>query len=179
MCRLRCVCSRKADNSFLVLHHNVPCLGGLSHHVEYHVVAGNLKVHINLHAALMGVGRHGVPYASLLQHGHAHGQLAGLKYIRVDKLVDNALIGCLRCSAGPLGCLCNGDVGGGVGSMGRCAYHVELSRCRRVVAGKYTSFVPFVMYRQSLYPIWNSCPSATILPLPPILKIPISRRSRK
>ena len=102
--------------------------------MEHNVVPRNLKIHVNLHTALMGVGGHGIPYTAFLQNGHAHGQLAGLKHIRMDELVNHALIRCLRSAARPLGSLLNGDVGSGKGCVGRCAYHIELSWIGSVLA---------------------------------------------
>ena len=75
----------------------------LSHQVKDRLILGKLKVEIDLHAPLVGMGGHGVPDAARLQHGHAHGELAGGQHVGVDELVDDPPVGQSRVAAGPLG----------------------------------------------------------------------------
>ena len=86
----------RRNHRLLVPHDDVPGLLSLSHHVEHHLVLRHLEIHVDFHSALMGVGRHRVPHAARLQHGHAHGKLAGLQHVGMDELVDDALVGGLH-----------------------------------------------------------------------------------
>ena len=81
-----------ADDSIFVVHHDVAGLGRLTAHVEHDLSLGQLKVGVDLHPALVGVAGHRVPVGTRLQLGHTHAQLAGLQHIRVDELIDGALI---------------------------------------------------------------------------------------
>ena len=125
-----------ADNSLLILHYDVSCLVSFAHHVEYHIVLRNLEVHVNFHTSLMSMSRHGVPYAARIKHGHAHGKLAGLKNVRMDELIDYALIGSLHSAQRLLCCLLNRNKGCLAGLVSRCTHHVELCRVRCIVAGE-------------------------------------------
>lgn len=116
------------------MHDDVPGLLALAHHVEDHVALGDLKVSVDLHAALVGVGGHGVPDAARLQDGHAHGQLAGLQHGGVNELVDGALVAGLHGAQGPLGSVGQFDQPGLVGAVGGGGNHVELGRALAAVA---------------------------------------------
>ena len=82
----------QAEHRLLVLHHDVPRLAALAHHVKHHVVLRHFKMHIHFHPPLVGVRRHRVPRAVRLQHRHTHGKLARRQHVRVDELVDLSLV---------------------------------------------------------------------------------------
>ena len=124
----------RADDRVIVVHDNMAGLGGLTAHVENDLALGDLKVGVDLHAALVGVAGHGVPVAAGLQSGHTHGQLAGLEHAGMDELVDRALVAGLDAAQRALGGLLNGDELVLIAAMGRGRDHVELGRMLRVVA---------------------------------------------
>ena len=57
------------DNSLLVMHDDVSCLGGLTHHVEDSIVLTHIKVEVNLHTAIVGMGGHSVPVRATVKLG--------------------------------------------------------------------------------------------------------------
>ena len=67
---------------------------GLAHHVAYLLTLGQIEIVISLDTATMGVRWHGVPYATLLQLGQTHLQLAGalLEGGIYTQLVDGTLV---------------------------------------------------------------------------------------
>ena len=109
---------------------------GLAHEVEDDLVLRHFKVEVHLHAALVGVGRHGVPHAAGREDRHAHGELAGLQHVGMDELVDHALVAGLRRAAGLLGRVGDADQPVLVAAMGRGGHHVELGGLGRMVAGE-------------------------------------------
>ena len=122
------------DHGLLVGHDDVAGLQGLAVEVEHAGRLVHAEVEVDLHAALVGVGRVGVPHAARLQDGQAHHQLAAPAHRRVDVLVDRAHVAGLgaaepaRVGVGP------GDVRHRVGGVGRAAHEVELGRLGRVLA---------------------------------------------
>src|SRR5699024_6017192 len=74
------------------LHDDVSCFLGLSHHMEDHILFLQIEVEVDLHSSFMGMGWHGVPYASLFEVRHTHDQLTAFAYIRMDILVDGSLV---------------------------------------------------------------------------------------
>ena len=126
----------RADDSVIVVHHNMAGFGRLAAHVEYGLAFGNLEVGVDLHAALVGVAGHGVPVAARLQSGHAHGKLAGFQHAGVDKLVDGALVAGFQGAQRALGSVSQGDQLGFVTAMGRSTDHIELGGLGGIIAGK-------------------------------------------
>ena len=92
----------RADDRVIVVHDNMAGLGGLTGTCGKRPGLGDLKVGVDLHAALVGVAGHGVPVAARLQSGHAHGKLAGFQHAGVDKLVDGALVAGFQGASGRL-----------------------------------------------------------------------------
>ena len=125
-----------ADDSVLVVHHDVPGLGGLAAHVEDHLPLGQLEIGVDLHPALVGVAGHGVPVGAGLQLGHAHAQLAGLEHVGVDELVDGALVAGLGAAQRPVIGVRHLDQAGLVGAVGRGRHHVELGGVGGISRGK-------------------------------------------
>ena len=107
----------RADNSIIVVHHNMAGFGRLAAHVEYGLAFGNLEVGVDLHAALMGVAGHGVPVGAGLQLGNAHAQLAGLEHVGVDEMIDGALIAGLDAAQRTVICIRHLDEAGLVREM--------------------------------------------------------------
>ena len=68
------------------MHEDVARFLRLPHHVEHHLFA-EIKVEVNLHAALVRVAGHGVPVAAGFELCKPHAELAGLQYGRMDVLV--------------------------------------------------------------------------------------------
>ena len=56
-------------------------------------VFGKFEVEVNLHATVVGVGRHGVPGAAGLKLGHSHLKLAAGHDLLDEQTVDGALVG--------------------------------------------------------------------------------------
>ena len=52
----------------------------------------DVEVEVDLAAAHVGVGRHGVPVAAGGEQGEAHDELAALDAVAVDGFVDGALV---------------------------------------------------------------------------------------
>ena len=88
----------------------------------------------HFHAALVRVRRHGVPDIARLKLGQAHGELAGFQHVRVDELVDDALV--RRLVGAHRHLLGGGEVQerGLVGAVRRGRHAVELGRVGLVVA---------------------------------------------
>ena len=100
-------------------------------------ILGDLKVQINLHAAVMGVAGHGVPYTARFQMRHTHFQLAALYLAGKDILANGPVIGLLQTTQLLLVLLLDDhnaflrltihlNENGGAGSVRRCAVDVEL-----------------------------------------------------
>ena len=101
--------------------------------MEDHVVLRNLEVEVHFHPALVGVGRHRVPYAAALEYRHAHGQLAGLQHRGMDELVDHPLVAGGRVAAGFLGRVRDFDQFVLIAAVRRRGNNVELCGLLRVV----------------------------------------------
>ena len=127
---------RRADDSILVVHHDVAGLGRLAAHVEHHLPLGQFKVGINFHAPLVGVAGHRVPVGTGFQFGHTHAELAGLQHIRVDELIDGALIAGLDAAQRTVICISHLDEAGLVRAMCRSGDHIELCRMLGVCGSK-------------------------------------------
>ena len=84
----------------------------------------------------MGVAGHRVPVGTRLQRGHAHAQLAGLQHIRVDELVDGALVAGLDAAQRTMVRIGHLDEAGLVRAVRRSGDHVELGRMLRVGGSK-------------------------------------------
>lgn len=125
-----------ADDSVLVVHHDVAGLRGLAAHVEHHLPLGQFKVGVDLHPALMRVAGHSVPVGAGLQLGHAHAQLAGLEHVGVDELIDGALIAGLDAAQRTVICISHLDEAGLVRAMCRSGDHIELCRMLGVCGSK-------------------------------------------
>ena len=125
------------NHGLIVLHDNVAGLLGLAHQVHDDAAFRQVEVSIDLHAALVGVGRHAVPDAARLQLSQAHGQLAGFQHVRVDELVDDPLIGGLGAAQGALVGVLDGDEGGLAVLMGRSRDQVEAGGSGLVIAAEH------------------------------------------
>jgi len=109
----------------------------LAHQVKDHVVALDVEVEIDLHAARVRVSWHGIPHVVRIQQRDAHHQLAAFRAIGMDVLVDRALVGIG--DAAQVGRLrrVDRDVRGRVGVVGRRAAQVKAGRVGRVRAGEH------------------------------------------
>ena len=125
-----------ADDCLLVLHHQMLGFRGRAHKMEYHVILRNIDIGVNLHAALVGMYGHGIPYAARLQNRQAHGKLAGFQHIRVDKLIDHSLVGGLQAAERLLCGVGDPDKRCFIRAVSRSAHHKEFCRIRFVLAGK-------------------------------------------
>ena len=97
-----------------------------AHHMEDHIVLRHFEVEVHFHPALVGMGRHRVPYAAGFQHGHAHAQLAGFQHGGMDELVDDSLVACCRVAAGLLGGVRDFDQPVLIAAMRRSGNEIEL-----------------------------------------------------
>ena len=81
-------------DGLLVLQPNYTGFLRLTHYVANLMALGQIKVIICLDTATMSVRRHGVPYATLLQLGQPHLQLAWtfLKHGVNNELIDGAQV---------------------------------------------------------------------------------------
>ena len=83
-----------ADDSVLVVHHDVAGLRGLAAHVEHHLPLGQFKVGVDLHPALMRVAGHGVPVGAGLQFlaetRKTHGIIISVSVVRVSPDLSTA-----------------------------------------------------------------------------------------
>ncbi|MNL57836.1 hypothetical protein D3C87_1814260 [compost metagenome] len=70
----------------------------LAHQVQHAAIGGKVEIEIGLHAAVMHMGRHGVPDGTIFQRGIAQHELAAFHHERMDELVDGALVGGLDCA---------------------------------------------------------------------------------
>ena len=84
----------RAHDGLLVLKPNNACFLGLAHYMTNLMTLGQIEIVISLDTATVGVRWHGVPYATLLQLGQAHLQLAWtfLKHGVHDELIDGAQV---------------------------------------------------------------------------------------
>ena len=124
------------NDGLLVVHDHVTGLAGLTHHMEHSLVGGDVKVEVNLHAALVGMAGHGVPNIAGQQSGHAHAQLAAFAHGRMDILAQNALVDGLLAAQMVVASLVHGDMDGGAGAVGGAGIDVELGRICGVIGGE-------------------------------------------
>src|SRR6185312_2356960 len=80
------------DDHFAVLHDDVAGLVGRAHEMEDARVVGEVEIKVNLGAAHVGVGGHGVPDAAGGEVRDPHDQLATARALKVDVLVDGAAV---------------------------------------------------------------------------------------
>ena len=82
----------RGQDRLLVRDHEVLRLVGLAHEMDHPRVGGEVEIDVDLRAAVVHVGRHGVPHAARLELRQAHDELAGSADLRVDHLVDRARV---------------------------------------------------------------------------------------
>ena len=80
----------RRDNSLLIAYPEVARLPGFPHEVQYPLAFRQIEIAIHLHAAVVGVRRHGIPYAAVLEHCQTHHELATWYAVGMDILVNNA-----------------------------------------------------------------------------------------
>ena len=87
-----------AHDGLLVVQPEHAGLVRFAHQVTDFVALGYLEIVVGLHAAVVGVGRHGVPYRTGLKLRQAHLQLAGafLQYVAHYQLIDDAVVALLH-----------------------------------------------------------------------------------
>ena len=86
----------RGDDCLLVAHYNVACLCRLTHVVHDKGIFWHIEIQIDLHASVVCMARHCVPYASRLKFCHAHFQLAALYLTRKDIFADRSVVCCLQ-----------------------------------------------------------------------------------
>ncbi len=126
----------RGDDRVEVLHHDIAGLGRLAHKVHDHVVVGEFKIGIDLHAALVGVAGHRVPDAAGGQLRQSHRELAGVQHLGVDELVDDALVGARLAAERALVGVGKGEEGGLAGAVRRGAREIEAGGVFAVLARK-------------------------------------------
>ena len=127
----------RTDDRLLVLHHDVACLPPLSHQVEHHAALWNAEISVDFHAALVGMGRHGVPDVARLELREPHGKLAGFEHVGVDELVDCSGVRRRGGACRTLICVRDGDEGRFVCLVRGRGHHVKLRGLIRAAAGKH------------------------------------------
>ncbi|MPM40373.1 hypothetical protein SDC9_87013 [bioreactor metagenome] len=122
------------------MHDQMAGLLRLAHHMKHHVALGNIKIGVDLHPALVGMGRHGIPDGTGLQLGQSHGQLAGFQHIGMDKLIDDPLVGGLHRAAGTLVGVLHRDEGGLADLVGGRGNQIKPGGVSGILAGKADGF---------------------------------------
>ena len=59
----------RRNNSLVVMHQQVPGFLRLAHKMNYCLAFPHIKIKVRFHAAVVGMGRHGVPNAAGCQYG--------------------------------------------------------------------------------------------------------------
>ena len=124
----------RGDHGLLVMQDHVTGFLRFAHHVEDHVLILDVEVEVDLHAALVGVARHGIPVAARGELGHAHAQLAALHDGRMEVLVDDALVAGLGAAQRALIGLVDIHQDVRIGLVRRAGVDVVLGRVRGVDA---------------------------------------------
>src|SRR3990172_3491098 len=83
------------DNRLPIADNNVSCFLRLSAKMKYPYGLIDIVVHVDFHAAFVGMRRHGIPDTALCQFGYAHDQLTAFDAIGMDIFVNCPFIGFL------------------------------------------------------------------------------------
>ena len=118
------------------MHHYMTCFRRLPHEVKNHGIFRHLKVQVYFHTTLMSMTRHAVPHAAWLQSGHTHDQLAALHALRMNILVDVAIIRVRQAAQMIRHNVFTLDFDGRIGFVRRAAGKIEFCGILGIVACK-------------------------------------------
>ena len=122
------------DDGLLVVHPDVTGLLRLAHEVADCRILGQFEVEVGFHAAVVGVGRHGVPGAARSQFGHAHLQLAAGSDLVDQQTVDGTFVALLEGAHVHDDGVLLGNLLAGIFLVGGSGVEVELGGVLRIEA---------------------------------------------